>query len=92
MEIVNELPLAGVDHLEFYLLNYFKPGRGPIDFRARRGEELFEAVGCAVCHIPDMTIIRDRRVADVETRFDSNQSNGVFNSLFAKGCAAVHRD
>jgi CxxC motif-containing protein (DUF1111 family) len=38
-------------------------------------------VGCATCHIPDLTIRRDRRVADVETVYDS--TNGIMNRLFA---------
>jgi len=46
-----------------------------------RGRRLFGDVGCAKCHIPDLTINRDRRVADVETRFDA--ANGNFNGLFA---------
>ena len=25
--VANEIPVALVDHMEFYLLNYFKPGR-----------------------------------------------------------------
>ena len=77
------MPMAGVDHLEFYLLNYFKPGRGRITNRVVRGQKIFEAVGCAECHIPNMTIIKDRRVADVETNYDGVASNGVFNTLFA---------
>ena len=27
--VVNEVPVSVVDYMEFYLLNYFKPGRGP---------------------------------------------------------------
>jgi hypothetical protein len=34
-----------------------------------------------VCHIPDLRIERDRRVADVETVYDP--VHGVFNDLFA---------
>ena len=62
---------ALVDYLEFYLLNYFKPAteRGNIRCRAWP-PELFEKAGCATCHIPDLKILRDRRVADVETVFD----------------------
>src|SRR5262249_51804577 len=41
----------------------------------------FEKVGCASCHIPDLQLNRDRRVADVETVFDP--ANGMMNSLFA---------
>jgi len=46
-----------------------------------RGRAAFQAAGCAVCHIPDLTINRDRRVADVETVFDP--ARGIFNRLFA---------
>jgi hypothetical protein len=28
--IANEIPTSVVDHMEFYLLNYFKPGHGSI--------------------------------------------------------------
>jgi hypothetical protein len=38
-------------------------------------------VGCTGCHVRDLTIAHDRRVADVETRFD--RERGVFNLLFA---------
>ena len=33
----NELDTALVDHMEFYLLNYFKPGTGPGSSRTRDG-------------------------------------------------------
>ena len=42
---------------------------------------LFERIGCTVCHIPDLQINRDRRVADVETVYDP--VNGIFNNLFS---------
>ena len=48
---------------------------------AIRGRALFQTIGCAVCHIPNLTINRDRRVADVETVFDPVR--GIFNRLFA---------
>jgi cytochrome c peroxidase len=38
--------------------------------------------GCGSCHIPDLTIDRDRRIADVETTFNPTQGN-PFNRLFA---------
>jgi len=72
---------ALVDFLEFYLLNYFKPGTGQETSTVKAGREAFEEVGCAECHIPDLTIRRDRRVADVETVYDS--TNGIMNRLFA---------
>jgi hypothetical protein len=77
----NEIDAALVDHLEFYLLNYFKPAHFRQTDRTERGRAVFNRIGCGSCHIADMTIRHDRRVADVETNYDS--TNGVFNSLFA---------
>jgi len=79
--VVNEVPCSLVDHLEFYLLNYFKPATYEQTNTTRHGRALFEQIGCAVCHAPDLQINRDRRVADVETVFDP--VNGVHNNLFA---------
>ena len=76
-----EIAVSVVDFLEFYLLNYFKPGTGEQTQSVRHGRRVFEQVGCVSCHVPDMTIQRDRRVADVETVFDPRR--GVFNRLFA---------
>src|SRR5206468_2391715 len=59
----------------------FKPGTYQQNAVTQRGRELFGKVGCAECHIPDLQINRDRRVADVETVYDP--VNGIFNSLFA---------
>jgi cytochrome c peroxidase len=79
--VVNEVPPSIVDHMEFYLLNYFKPGSYRQDHQTRRGRGLMHQVGCTACHVPDLVIERDRRVADVETRFDD--SKHAFNNLFA---------
>jgi hypothetical protein len=79
--IGQELNPAVVDHLEFYLLNYFKPGRGEQTAEAARGQRTLEKTGCTSCHVPDLRVNRDRRVADVETAFDSVRGN--FNRLFA---------
>jgi hypothetical protein len=72
---------ALVDYLEFYLLNYFKAGTGEQTPAVRNGREVFEETGCASCHVPKLRIERDRRVADVDTAFDSE--NGNFNRLYA---------
>lgn len=72
---------ALVDFLEFYLLNYFKPAIGEQTPDVVFGRKLFEQVGCASCHVPDLTIVRDRRVADVETVFDP--ARGHLNRLYA---------
>jgi hypothetical protein len=79
---VNELPTALVDHMEFYLLNYFKPARGRIDNDVLQGEVMMTQFRCTNCHVKDMTIRADRRVADVETVFNTAQGN-PFNRLFA---------
>jgi hypothetical protein len=76
----NEIDPAIVDHLEFYLLNYFKPGHGQPSAMADRGRKIFDRIGCSSCHVGDMTINHDRRVADLETVYDPK---GIFNTLFA---------
>jgi hypothetical protein len=77
----NEIPTSLVDHLEFYLLNYFKPAIYEQTTTTKHGRAVFEQIGCSECHIPDLQINRDRRVADVETVYDP--INGIFNNLFA---------
>ncbi len=72
---------ALVDYLEFYLLNYFKPAIGEQTAEVKFGRKVFDLIGCARCHIPNLQIARDRRVADVETVFDPDHGN--FNRLFA---------
>jgi hypothetical protein len=77
----NEIDPAIVDHLEFYLLNYFKPGHGEASPIADHGRRVFQRLGCASCHVADMTINHDRRVADLETVYDP--VHGIFNDMFA---------
>ena len=77
----NQISTAIVDYLEFYLLNYFKPGLYEQNEQTAQGRAAFDRIGCASCHIADLRIDRDRRVADVETVYDSER--GHFNSLFA---------
>ena len=72
---------ALVDYLEFYLLNYFKPAEGELTAEVRRGRKLFQQAECTTCHIANLQINRDRRVADVDTAFDPDR--GGFNRLFA---------
>jgi CxxC motif-containing protein (DUF1111 family) len=38
-------------------------------------------VGCTDCHVRNLQVERDRRVADVQTEYD--EERGVFNNLFA---------
>jgi len=79
--VVNEIDPALVDYMEFYLLNYFKPGLGKQTNRTRQGLKLMHQIGCTDCHTQNLKVDRDRRVADVETRHDEH--NGIFNRLFA---------
>ncbi len=79
--VVDEFDPALVDHLDFYLLNYFKPGQYLVSHRAIQGRRLMSRIGCTDCHVANLEIEHDRRVADVETVFDP--VNGIFNELFA---------
>jgi hypothetical protein len=79
--VTSEVPVSIVDHMEFYLLNYFKPGTDRQTLETAAGRKTFDKIGCNSCHVPDLTINHDRRVADVETVYDP--VNGVFNHLFA---------
>ena len=79
--VVNEIPTALVDYLEFYLLNYFKPATYRTDLSTRTGQAVFRLIGCTGCHVPDLAIDHDRRDADVETVYDPQR--GGFNGLFA---------
>jgi hypothetical protein len=72
---------ALVDFLEFYLFSYFKPGTGEVTSEARRGLTTMQDIGCTACHVQNLQISRDRRVADVETVFDPQRGN--FNRLYA---------
>jgi CxxC motif-containing protein (DUF1111 family) len=76
-----ELDPAIVDYLEFYLLNYFKAGTGEQNHDTEAGRRLMQKIACTRCHVAEMTIARDRRVADVETVFDP--ARGHLNRLFA---------
>lgn len=79
--IIDEIDPALVDHMEFYLLNYFKAGLYQSTPRTQQGRQLMTNIGCTGCHVPNLTINNDRRVADVETVF--NPTQGIFNDLFA---------
>jgi hypothetical protein len=86
--VFNEIPTSIVDFEEFYLLNYFKAGTGEQTATAKYGRKTMETVGCTKCHVPDLTIDRDRRVADLETTFDPVKGIS-FNRLFATATAKV---
>ncbi len=103
--IANELPVSLVDFEEFYLLHYFKaathisPGRAS---EVASGRALFVGsianggAACATCHVADLTINRDRRIADVETNFSAfnlpdstadDTDGNPLNELFAVASA-----
>lgn len=86
--VANEIPVSVVDHLEFYLLNYFKPATGRPTRNSQKGKKLFEKIRCTGCHIPSLVIDKDRRVADVETVYDARR--GIFNQLFATATPLTH--
>lgn len=79
--VANEIPVSLVDHMEFYLLNYFKPGIGRTTSDTEKGQKTFQDIQCTECHIQNLVIEKDRRVADVETSYDERR--GIFNGLFA---------
>jgi Di-haem oxidoreductase, putative peroxidase len=76
-----EIDPAVVDHLEFYLMNYFKPGLAQQNPTTALGRRKFNSLGCNSCHTSDLQINHDRRVADVQTVYDP--VNGIFNKLFS---------
>lgn len=79
---------AIVDHLEFYLTNYFKPGLGKQNPTTDLGQRVFNRISCNSCHISNLPINHDRRVADVETVYDP--VNGIFNNLFSTAGTLVN--
>jgi len=79
--VANEIDPAIIDFVEFYLLNYFKPGTGKKNQETRRGLQTMKSIGCTQCHKQNLEIEKDRRVADVNTVFDPQR--GHFNRLFA---------
>ena len=72
---------ALVDFLEFYLFNYFKPGTGETNVQTRIGRRVLQDIGCSSCHVANLPIRKDRRVADVDTVFDPDRGN--LNRVFA---------
>jgi mono/diheme cytochrome c family protein len=79
--VTAEIDPALVDHMEFYLLNYFKPGSYQQDREAQQGRQVMRKTGCTSCHKANLRLDSDRRIADVETVYDP--VNGIFNDLFA---------
>lgn len=85
--LANEIPASLVDHMEFYLFNYFKPGTYRQTSVTESGRQLMSKIGCNGCHIQDLTIANDRRVADVETAYD--REFAIFNGLYATASLLV---
>ena len=63
--IADEMTQGSLSLIEFYLVNYPVPGRGPITNEVTRGERLFKTIGCADCHRPEMQVKRDPRVEHI---------------------------
>jgi Di-haem oxidoreductase, putative peroxidase len=76
-----EIPVSLVDFMEFYLLHYFTPGAYQQTRATDHGRRIMEAIGCTQCHMPNLPLERDRRVAHIETVYDPGR--GIFNHLFA---------
>lgn len=83
----NEVPAAIIDHMEFYLFNYFKPGTYRQTSTTQAGLQLMRQINCTSCHVQNLTINIDRRIADVETVYDAQR--GIFNDLFATASLLV---
>ena len=79
--VVDEIDPALLDYMETYLLNYFKPGIGRTTARSDAGRALMDSSGCTSCHVAELTVEHDRRVADLDTRYDATR--GIFNQLYA---------
>jgi len=63
-------------------------GFGKQDSTTAQGLSVFNQIGCNVCHIQNLQINHDRRVADVNTVYDP--VNGNFNTLFATATKLVN--
>src|SRR5262249_30748716 len=59
----------------------FKPGVGRQNATTELGHRKFQSIGCNACHIENLQINHDRRVADVQTAYDP--VHGAFNNLFS---------
>ena len=79
--VANEIDPALLDYMEFYLLNYFSPAIGKQTERAVQGRALLDGIGCTACHVARFRIEHDRRVADVDTKYDP--ARGILNHLYS---------
>lgn len=83
--VLDEASAPMIDFLEMYLLNYFRPATYRQAPTMTRGRLFFSQIGCAACHVPDLVVSNDRRVADVDTVHSASAAG--FNSLFATASA-----
>lgn len=60
--VVDELTQGSLSILEHYLINYPVPGQGPITREVIEGERVFNKIGCADCHRPEMRVRQDPRI------------------------------
>jgi len=72
--VADELTQGSLSLIEFYLVNYPVPGRGPITAAVSNGEQVFKTIGCAECHRPEMRIRHDPRIEHI-TVFWNEKSN-----------------
>lgn len=86
----NEIPTSLVDYTEFYLFNYFRPGTYRQSPATQFGLALMKEAGCTACHVQNLTIDRDRRVADVDTSYDP--SRAIFNGLYSTARLLVYEE
>ncbi|MFN2532808.1 MAG: di-heme oxidoredictase family protein [Pyrinomonadaceae bacterium] len=63
--VADEMTQGSLSLIEFYLVNYPVPGRGPITTEVTNGEQLFKTIGCAECHRPEMRVKRDPRIEHI---------------------------
>jgi len=89
--VTNEIPVSIVDFMEFYLLHYFKAATGKPSQEATLGRILMTQIGCTSCHVQNLTIDSDRRVADVETVYNPALGNPL-NNMFATASLFVSPD
>lgn len=80
--IAHEIPEAALDLAEVYLLNYFRPADRSRSEGRDAGARLMQEIGCTSCHVPELRIEQDRRLADVRTVLDEERGN-PFNRLYA---------
>jgi len=52
--------LSALDNFEAFMKFLAPPPRGPIDDGVRAGEQVFQAVGCASCHVPALETAASR--------------------------------